>query len=448
MTRTLCILLTLLTMAVVAQSASAEMVATPDFIDYEIREKSHPHVASVMYEYWDLMALFVGLVLSSLFAIDLRSRRGLFLLAVVSLAWLGFWRAGCVCPIGAIQNVTLALADPDYAIPMTTVVIFALPLLFTLLFGRTFCGAVCPLGAIQELVARRPIRVPLWLEQALGLLAYVYLGAAVALAATGSAFLICRYDPFVAFFRLGGSVNMLIFGGCFLLIGVFVGRPYCRFLCPYGALLGICSRVSQWHLKIPPNECIQCRLCEDVCPYGAIREPTTDQRPEVMKHARWRLGMLIVLLPVLIGLGVMAGGALRVPFSQMHPTVRLAERVLLEEEMQEEVDRLVEKEPVTEDDAWRVVLIRYGKLEQKTDASQAFEDEGTKTKDLVEEAVDVTRRTGIATRWFGAWVGLIIGLKLIHLAVRRRRTDYQPDRTGCVSCGRCFWYCPNEQAKQ
>jgi NosR/NirI family transcriptional regulator, nitrous oxide reductase regulator len=39
-------------------------------------------------------------------------------------------------------------------------------------------------------------------------------------------------------------------------------------------------------------------------------------------------------------------------------------------------------------------------------------------------------------------------VKLIHLSLRRRRTDYQPDRAACVSCGRCFWYCPGEQVRQ
>ena len=54
----------------------------------------------------------------------------------------------------------------------------------------------------------RPVKVPGWLEHALGLIPYVYLGAAVLFAATGSAFVICQYDPFVSFFRLGGSQRM------------------------------------------------------------------------------------------------------------------------------------------------------------------------------------------------------------------------------------------------
>ncbi len=43
--------------------------------------------------------------------------------------------------------------------------------------------------------------------------------------------------------------------------------------------------------------------------------------------------------------------------------------------------------------------------------------------------------------------GLVVGVKLIYLSVRRRRADYQPDRAACVSCGRCFWYCPCEHAR-
>jgi formate hydrogenlyase subunit 6/NADH:ubiquinone oxidoreductase subunit I len=42
---------------------------------------------------------------------------------------------------------------------------------------------------------------------------------------------------------------------------------------------------------------------------------------------------------------------------------------------------------------------------------------------------------------------LVVGVKLIHLSIRRRRTEYQPDKANCVSCGRCFWYCPVEQLR-
>ena len=362
-----------------------------------------------------------------------------------SLAYLGFYRKGCVCPIGAIQNVTLAAFDPGYVLPWVVVAFFTLPLLFTLFFGRTFCAAVCPLGAIQELVAVRPIRVPVWLEHALGLLAYVYLGLAVLLAALSTADLptrlICRYDPFVGMFRRSGSTNMLILGGCFLLVGVFVGRPYCRYLCPYGAILGLLSKLSKWHVQIPPEECIQCRLCEEICPYGAIREPTVTQPAQERRRGRRRLAALIVLLPLLVALGGWLGSRLADPLSRLDPTVRLAERVYLEE---------------------------TGQAVDTTEASDAFRNTGRTAEDLYSEAhlrrqrfaytggsLAAWTRLPIGGKlaavgggaWLGAWVGLVICAKLLHLSVRRRRTDYQPDRINCLSCGRCFWYCPGQQAR-
>ena len=242
--------MTTLVASLVASSALGEsFFPLPVFTDHAIPEAIHPPAADQTSEYVDLAVLVVGLILAAIFALVLRWRRGLLALAIGSVAWLGFVRQGCVCPIGAIQNVTLAMSDSAYHIPWLVVVLFVLPLVFTLFFGRAFCAAVCPLGAIQELVALFPIRIPRWIDHTLGLLAYVYLGAAVIFAAAGSLdtpiFVICRYDPFVGLFRMGATIPMLLLGGGFLLVGLFVGRPYCRFLCPYGALLGMLSKLSK-----------------------------------------------------------------------------------------------------------------------------------------------------------------------------------------------------------
>jgi ferredoxin len=445
--RLLPLVLLILAAACPLHAAAAEsLIPTPEFSQHQIPTLLPPDARSAGLEYLDLAALLVGLTLASLLALVWRSRRGLFLLAVVSLAWLGFWRKGCVCSIGAIQNVTLAAFDPGYVLPWVVVAFFVLPLVFTLFFGRTFCAAVCPLGAIQEVVAVRPVRVPVWLEHALGLLAYVYLGLAVLYAALSTADLptrlICRYDPFVGLFRRSGSANMLILGGCFLLLGVFVGRPYCRFLCPYGAILGLLSKVAKWHVKIPPEECIQCRLCEEMCPYGAIREPTVPQPTQERVRGRRRLAALIGLLPVLVGLGGWLGSRLADPLSRLDPTVRLAEQVRLEE---------------------------TGQVAETTEAGDAFRNTGRTAEDLYAEARMRRQRLAYGggsltewTRlpmgaklaavgggtWLGIWVGLVVGAKLLQLSVRRRRSDYQPDRINCLACGRCFWYCPGEQARR
>ena len=397
-----------------------ERFPPPDFTNHKLPTTEVPPAESAAMGYVHLAVMTIGLGAASYLALLRRSRRGLFVLSMAMLVWLGFAKEGCICPIGAIQNVTLALFDRSYAIPLTVLGLFVLPIVFTLFFGRTFCAAVCPLGAVQELAAVRPQRVPAWLDHALGLLRYVYLGAAVIFAATGTAFLICRYDPFVGMFRRTGSIDMLILGAAMLVIGVFVGRPYCRYLCPMGAILGLCSRVAKWHVTIPPEECVRCRLCTDVCPYGAIVEPTVAQGSAERARARRRLAWMIVLLPVLLLVGAGLGRAMAVPLAKLDPVVRLAERVRLEE---------------------------TGRVEGTTDASDAFRNTGRPKEDLYKEGQNLVRRFGRLGMALGVWVGLVVGVKLISLSVRRRRSDYEPERAGCLSCGRCFWYCPTEQMR-
>jgi polyferredoxin len=221
----------------------------------------------------DVVVLFAALSLATWIVIPRRSRKWLVVLIIGCLIYFGFYRKGCVCPIGAIQNVSVALTDAEYVIPVVVIVFFALPLLFALAFGRIFCSGVCPLGAMQDLVMLKPLRVPRRLDKGLGLVKYVYLGAAVYLAilpAVDRDFIICRFDPFVGFFRMTGPGYMLIAGGVLLVLGVFVGRPYCRYLCPYGALLAITSRFAWKGVTITPDKELDCGLCSEACPLGAI----------------------------------------------------------------------------------------------------------------------------------------------------------------------------------
>ncbi len=398
-----------------------ERFPPPDFESgYKLPSPTTPHPRQNIYEYVDAAVLLAALGISSYLVLKKRSRRAIFALMVFSLLYFGFWRKGCVCSIGAIQNIVLSIFDRDYAVPIVVAVFFLLPLVFTLFFGRTFCAAVCPLGAIQDLVLSRPVSVPSWAESGLRLFAYVYLGAAVLFAATGSAFVICRYDPFVSIFRLSGSLNILILGGSLLLVSVFIGRPYCRFICPYGVILRQLSRLSKWRVTITPDECIQCRLCEDSCPFGAIKKPAANWPASEYGKGKKRLALLLLLLPVLVFFGGWAGSSLKAVTSLAHPTVRLAERVYLEE---------------------------TGKVEGTTDASLAFRATGKEIRELYEEASEMRAGFGLGGWVFGGFVGFVIGLKLIGLSVWRRRPGYEADRASCLACGRCFEYCPREHLR-
>jgi NosR/NirI family transcriptional regulator, nitrous oxide reductase regulator len=383
--------------------------------DYTSPHTSMPEITHEIAPIVDVSVLLIALTLASYLALKKRSRRGIWLLGVASLIYFGFYRQGCVCPIGAIQSVAEAIFSPTAVISLVVIVFFILPLLFTLFFGRVFCGAVCPLGAMQGVVLVRPLRLPAWLGHALGLLPCVYLALAVLFAATGSAYVICRYDPFIALFRMNGPLGMLVLGGCFVVISMFIGRPYCRFLCPYGLLLGWASKLSWKRVRITPDECVKCRLCENSCPYGAITAPNTNTLPENRKVGTAALVCMLLAAPLVICASTWVMVQTAPSMAKMHPTVRLDERIMREEA--------------------REVL-------DTTDASQAFRESGRLIEDLTAEAAEIRDNVGIGSIFAGAFIGLVIALRLVSLATRRTREDYQGDRGSCLACGRCYKFCP------
>ncbi len=407
-------------LAAATAAFGVERFPPPDFTNgYKLPVTSVPPARADFFNYIDVGVLVLALSLAAYLVIWKRSRRGIAALTIFSLVYFGFFRQGCVCSIGAIQNIALAVADRNYALPLAAGVFFILPLLFALFFGRVFCAAVCPLGAAQDVVLRRPVKVPGWLAQPLALLPWIYLGAAVLYAAMGATFLICRYDPFVAFFRLGGSTGMLILGAAILLLGTVVGRPYCRFLCPYGAILRLVAPLAKWRVTITPDQCVQCRLCEESCPFGEIRVPTTGENVK-RREGRGRLAALLALLPVLVAVGAWFGHLGSVQMSRVDPNVGLAERLWQEE---------------------------HGRVKGMTDQSKAFYKLGQPNAVAYKRALDIEEKYRTGSLLFGGWVGLVIGLKLIALSIRRRRPDYEADSAGCIGCGRCYWSCPVERAR-
>lgn len=402
-------------------SQVVERFPKPDFKSgYNHPQTSLAEPRALYLEYLDVFILLIVLSLASYFALKKRSRIYIFLLMVFSLIYFGFWREGCVCSIGAIQNVTYALFDSSYAIPLTVVVFFVLPLIFTLFFGRTFCAAVCPLGAVQDVVVLKHITVPAWLAELLSIFPYIYLGLAVLYAATGSGFIICQYDPFVGFFRFGATFNMIVFGLFLLLLGTVVARPYCRFLCPYGVLLNWMSRLSRKHVTITPSECTNCRLCEESCPFGAINKPDDSLISESKKVAIRRLAIIFLVMPLIIVSSGWVVSQLNIPLSKLHFSVALAEEIELE---------------------------NSGARTETTLETRTFRASGKLPEELFAEVEDIRSKFKTGGWFLGGFLGLIFCIKLINLNMRKKQLEYTADKGICFSCARCFSYCPFEQAR-
>jgi NosR/NirI family transcriptional regulator, nitrous oxide reductase regulator len=408
-----------------ATAAGAKLFPPPDFESgYTFPAETFEPPAGDWWVWLDGGLLLIALTVAAWLVHRRRSRRGLVLLAIASLAWFGFVREGCVCSVGALQNVTASLFT-SMTLPVGVLVFFMLPLLFALFFGRVFCAAVCPLGAAQELVLVRSTRVPRWLDSFLGSLPYIHLALAVLFAATGLGFIICRYDPFVRIFRLSGGVEMVVVAGAFVLLSLFVGRPYCRWLCPYGALLALLGLLARREVRIPPGECVNCHLCRHSCPYGAIR-PTTESEGTARAAARHRFerGLLVVTMVALplLGFGGYLGGRTVGPaLAQLHPSVEMEKHVAVALAGGEEVSP---------------------GLAVDSDLLDGFGRRHEAYLVLATEASSATERVVLGTGIFGAFLGLFLALRVAALVRRWPQQEYVASRMDCVGCARCYPDCP------
>jgi ferredoxin-type protein NapH len=191
------------------------------------------------------------------------------------------------CPIGVAANYA-ALVPVAAEVPYLLV---GLLLTVGAASGSLACGWACPFGFLQDLLTRIPtpkVALPGWV----GYTRYVVLvGLVVALPMIlgvkgipygEQAVSICRLCPAGALeaglpastqsYMAGNGWPMSWYKSLILVAFVgsalFIHRPWCRVLCPLGGLLALFNRVSLFHLRFNPKECVECNLCRSRCPVG------------------------------------------------------------------------------------------------------------------------------------------------------------------------------------
>jgi polyferredoxin len=186
-------------------------------------------------------------------------------------------------PIASLMNLkVLLLTGHVPAIHPAGMFLLVAFLAMSWIFRKSFCGWLCPIGTISEYLWRlgrstfgRNFRLPRKLDIALRSLKYILLGlflyAVFSMPVEGiRAFLEGPYGvvadvKMLNFFRylgLGGGIVVAV-----LAIGsVFVQNLWCRYLCPYGALMGFASMASPVGIRRDANLCIDCGKCAKACP--------------------------------------------------------------------------------------------------------------------------------------------------------------------------------------
>jgi len=188
-------------------------------------------------------------------------------------------------PIAGLMNTKyLLLTGHVPTIHPAAMFLFLAFVLMSLLFKKAFCTWICPVGTLSEYLGKighkifgRNLRLPRWADVPLRGLKYVLLGLFLAVIGAMSAealqgFMDTPYGlvadvKMLNFFRDIGTTAAIVIG-LLVLLSMLVQSFWCRYLCPYGALLGLTSLLSPLKIRRDAEACIDCAKCARACPAG------------------------------------------------------------------------------------------------------------------------------------------------------------------------------------
>ena len=187
------------------------------------------------------MVALIAVLLGAVVPLFYNNRRLHLVQLAVNVVVLGLWT-------GTFVSYTLFLRIFSGGVSLSTIGALAAPLLMLIvaliypLAGRSghYCANICPFGSAQELagkLSRRKLRITPRVLKLLSVLRNLLWGVLMALLLTGTCTAWIDYELFTAFLYSSASVWVTVLAALFLVLSVWVPRPYCRFVCPTGALI-------------------------------------------------------------------------------------------------------------------------------------------------------------------------------------------------------------------
>jgi len=186
-----------------------------------------------------------------------------------------------ICPFGGVESLYkfATLGTFVQKVRESSFVLMALVFLLAILFGPVFCGWVCPLGTAQEWVGKLGRRifksrrynrfVPAKLDKALRYARYGILAWVLYVTANSGRLIFQDYDPYYALFSFWtGEVapTAFLILGLTLGLSLFVERPWCKYACPYGAVLGLTNLFRVFKIRRVAATCRADGACSVLCP--------------------------------------------------------------------------------------------------------------------------------------------------------------------------------------
>lgn len=185
-----------------------------------------------------------------------------------------------LCPFGGVVTIYQYAATGTFVKKLheSSFILMTLGFALAILFGPVFCGWVCPFGTFQEWIGKIGKKlfkrrynhfVPQKLDNLLRYLRYLVLAWVIYMTAASATLVFAEFDPYFALFNFWSeevAIGGLIVLGVTLLLSLFIERPWCKYACPYGAVLGIFNLFRIFKLRRVPGTCRTCSACDVNCP--------------------------------------------------------------------------------------------------------------------------------------------------------------------------------------
>ncbi|MBN1524854.1 MAG: 4Fe-4S binding protein [Spirochaetales bacterium] len=185
-----------------------------------------------------------------------------------------------ICPFGGVVSIYQYITGGTYTqkIHQSSFILMYIVLAAALLAGPVFCGWVCPFGSFQEWIGKIGKKIfrkkynnfiPKKIDSILRYLRYGVLAWVVLMTALTGKLIFENVDPYAALFHLYSSelaIGGLIALAVVFVLSFFIDRPFCKYACPYGALLGIFNLFRIFKIKRNEATCISCSKCDKECP--------------------------------------------------------------------------------------------------------------------------------------------------------------------------------------
>ncbi len=192
-----------------------------------------------------------------------------------------------VCPFGSVVSMFDLVTSGTFIkkVHESSMVLLVVVMALSVFFGPVFCSWMCPLGSVQEWIKKigkklriRTIKVPTRLDEYLRYARYFVLIWLIYVTAKSGELIFTKIDPYYTLFNFWTG-EVVIQGGIILaivlLLSLIIDRPWCKYACPFGALLGIFNKFRLFKIKRNEYTCVLCGECNNACPMNIAVDENT-----------------------------------------------------------------------------------------------------------------------------------------------------------------------------